>query len=131
MCLSNPAVAGSDVTTLKRESQWKSSVEKASHRRPVYVLFRTSWCPYCNKLEPIMKTVAKERHNQLSIVIVDTEEFQDIAQTYRVGAVPDVRVWIAGEEAGGFKGMQPKNEFEDIVDYVQGRWESQMGSSPK
>lgn len=119
------------VSHLTQEKDWRRLVERPSNRRPIYVLFRTSWCPYCAKLEPIMTSLAQQPGSKFSVVIVDSEQQRTLAKEYNVGAVPDVRVWMKGQEAGGFKGMQPAEEFKEITEFVEGRWFKENGKSPR
>lgn len=81
----------------------------------VLVDFYADWCGPCKMLAPILEEVDETLPN-LTIVKVNVDENQALAQQYGVMSIPTVYLFDGGMNAGKFVGVKSK---EDIIDFVQ------------
>lgn len=72
----------------------------------VLVDFWATWCPPCLKLAPELEQLAAEYPGQVTIIKVDVDQASEIAQSYEVSSIPDVRVFKAGEQIDTMVGFQ-------------------------
>ncbi|HEY9700757.1 MAG TPA: tetratricopeptide repeat protein [Trichocoleus sp.] len=89
-------------------NNFAAEVVQASHDRPVLVDFFAQWCGPCQMLKPILEKLVQEY--DFVLAKVDIDQSNDLASTYRIEGVPDVRVFVQGEMHPGFVGVlsEPK-----------------------
>ncbi|MDJ0520230.1 MAG: tetratricopeptide repeat protein [Trichodesmium sp. MO_231.B1] len=89
-------------------TNFATEVLKNSHKKPVLVDFYATWCGPCKMLKPILEKLVQEY--DFILAKVDVEQSPDLAQTYGIEGVPDVRVVTQGEVKPGFVGAlsEPK-----------------------
>ncbi|NET29797.1 MAG: tetratricopeptide repeat protein [Okeania sp. SIO1I7] len=85
-----------------------TEVLKNSHQKPVLVDFYATWCGPCKMLKPILEKLVQEY--DFILAKVDVDQNPELAQTYGVEGVPDVKVVNQGEVKPGFVGVlsEPK-----------------------
>ena len=89
-------------------TNFATEVLKNSHKKPVLVDFYATWCGPCKMLKPILEKLVQEY--DFILAKVDVDQSPDLAQTYGIEGVPDVRVVTQGEVKPGFVGVlsEPK-----------------------
>ncbi len=89
-------------------TNFATEVLKNSHKKPVLVDFYATWCGPCKMLKPILEKLVQEY--DFILAKVDVDRSPDLAQTYGIEGVPDVRVVTQGEVKPGFVGVlsEPK-----------------------
>lgn len=65
--------------------------------------FTATWCPPCKKIAPVFEKMSKEFTNT-TFVKIDIDDFQDLAQEYRISSVPTFKA---------FKGTAKVSEVSD------------------
>jgi len=75
--------------------------------RPVLLDFFASWCGPCAWIVPTLRALAEECGDRLQVVKVDVEAESEVARRFRIGSVPTVVLWSAGEEVGRSVGVEP------------------------
>ena len=90
---------------------FEKEVIQASFDKPVLVDFWAAWCGPCRMLGPILEQLAKEQSDKWSLVKVDTEAHQDLAQKYQIMSIPAVKLFHNGEVIGEFVGALSKNSI--------------------
>nr|WP_287275844.1 MULTISPECIES: tetratricopeptide repeat protein [unclassified Okeania] len=85
-----------------------TEVLKNSHKKPVLVDFYATWCGPCKMLKPILEKLVQEY--DFILAKVDVDHNPELAQTYGVEGVPDVKIVTQGEVKPGFVGVlsEPK-----------------------
>lgn len=86
---------------------FQRDVIDASHRQPVLVDFFATWCGPCKMLAPVLEETVKRAPGPLKLVAIDTDQHQDLAMSAGISGIPDVRLYVDGEQVGGFTGFQP------------------------
>ncbi len=81
---------------------------------PVLVDFYADWCPPCQKMLPIMSKLADEWKGKVKFVKVNVDNNTALAEKYEVGGIPDVRIFVGGEQKNKYIGYE-KKEFWDKV----------------
>ncbi|SJX61456.1 related to Thioredoxin [Sporisorium reilianum f. sp. reilianum] len=86
---------------------------------PVLVDFYATWCQPCKLLSPALKKVASDASvagKQVDLVTVDVDVHQDLAQQFKVSAMPTVIAIKNGKVIDGFVGMLPEKK---VIEFVQ------------
>lgn len=72
----------------------------------ILVDFWATWCPPCRLLAPELEQLATENPDKVTIIKVDVDIASEIAASYEVSSIPDVRVFKAGEQIDTMVGFQ-------------------------
>ncbi len=88
----------------------KTVIDK-SFDQPVVVDFWASWCGPCKVLGPIIEEIAEEQKDKWSLVKIDTEQHQALAQQYEVMSIPNVKLFHKGEVVAEFMGALPRTSI--------------------
>lgn len=73
---------------MKKDEMMKDSMKKdemaKEDTRPIVAVFRADWCPYCKKLEPIMKDLMMEYDEKLNFVVFDVTNEKTISTSMEI-----------------------------------------------
>ncbi|TKY89436.1 hypothetical protein EX895_001967 [Sporisorium graminicola] len=87
---------------------------------PVLVDFYATWCQPCKLLSPALKKVASDASvvggKAVDLVTVDVDVHQQLAQQFKVSAMPTVIAMKRGKVIDGFVGMLPEKK---LIEFVQ------------
>ena len=81
----------------------------------VLVDFSATWCGPCRALSPVLENIAEEHSSKVSIYSLDIDENKQLAQQYRISAVPAMLVFENGESTGALVGLQTKEAIEKFL----------------
>jgi thioredoxin 1 len=99
------------------EASFEADVLKSD--KPVLVDFWAEWCGPCRQVAPILEEIAGEQGEKLTIVKLNVDENQAIAQQYGVLQIPTMNVYKNGEVVKQIIGAKPKamllRELEGII----------------
>lgn len=86
---------------------------------PVLLEFTADWCGPCRMLAPILKSIAEEESERLTVAALDVDANPATVQRYGVMAMPTLMVFRAGEAVKSLVGARPKGrlmrEIEDVI----------------
>lgn len=88
-------------------------VIERSHKQLVLVDFFAHWCGPCQVLKPILEKLVKEY--DVALAKVDIDQNPELANTYRVEGVPDVKICTQGEMQPGFVGVLPEAQIRELL----------------
>lgn len=84
--------------------------------KPVLVDFWAEWCAPCRKIEPLLKELAGEMSEQISIVKLNTDENPETVRAYRVMSVPTLTIFKNGEPVQSVAGAKPKGALVRMIE---------------
>ncbi|NJN87116.1 MAG: tetratricopeptide repeat protein [Leptolyngbyaceae cyanobacterium SL_7_1] len=90
-----------------------ADVVQRSYQKPVLVDFFATWCGPCQLLKPMLEKLAQEY--DFVLAKIDIDQNPDLANTYAVEGVPDVRVVRQGEMSQGFVGVLPEPKLRELL----------------
>ena len=94
--------------TLNRDN---FQTEVLSSAQPVLVDFWAEWCGPCKIIAPALSEIAKEYEGKLKVGKLNVDEFNDVAQTYQVRGIPNLKIFKNGQIVGEIVGAVPKAEI--------------------
>lgn len=97
-------------------SNFATEVVEESYQKPVLVDFYATWCGPCKILKPILEKLAQEY--DFTLGKIDIDQNQDLANSYQVEGVPDVRIVNQGEVLPGFVGVLPEPKIREMLEQL-------------
>lgn len=82
---------------------------------PVLVDFSAVWCGPCQALRPTLEQISKECAGRANICSIDIDECRDLAQKYKITAVPAMLLFKDGVECARLVGLQQKEAIENLL----------------
>ena len=93
-------------------------VLEASKSLPVVVDFWAPWCGPCRALTPILEKVARDYEGRVKVVKVNSDENQELSQTFAIRSIPNVIAFKDGRPAAQFMGAIPEGEVRAFFDQL-------------
>ncbi len=90
-------------------------VIQASMEGPVIVDFWAPWCGPCKQLTPALEKAVKDARGAVTLVKVNIDENQALAQQLRIQSIPTIYAFLQGRPADGFQGALPESEIKAFV----------------
>ncbi len=96
------------------------SKEVLESNNPVLVDFWAPWCMPCKMMSPILDELAVSMGDQVKIVKVNTEDpaNQELAVTYQIQSIPNMKLFQNGKIIAEFIGMKSKDSLEKEIQEV-------------
>jgi thioredoxin 1 len=82
---------------------------------PVLVDFFATWCGPCQMLAPVLKQVKDNLGERITIIKIDVDKNQELAQKYQVRGVPTMVLFQEGKQLWRQSGVLTKEEIIKII----------------
>lgn len=92
--------------------------EKAlsKYNKAAMIDFFASWCPHCQRMDPVVDKLAGEYEGKVGIMAVDVDASPRAAQKYGVGGIPTFVFIKDGEVTDTVSGEMPESELKKRLD---------------
>ena len=87
-------------------------LEVLKSETPVIVDFWAEWCGPCHRVAPVLDKIVEERSGEVTLVKVNIDEEQGLAQRYGVMSIPTMILFKDGAPAAAAVGALPKAALE-------------------
>ena len=86
----------------------EQNFQQQTKNKVVLVDFWATWCAPCRMMAPVLNDVASELSENSHIGKVDIEQFQSLAQKFKVRSIPTLILFKNGVEINRFVGIKSK-----------------------
>ncbi|MBO6212408.1 thioredoxin 1 [Algoriella xinjiangensis] len=83
--------------------------------KPVLLDFFATWCGPCQMMGPILQQVKEELGDDVKILKVDIDKYQDLAAKYQVQGVPTFAIFKNSQLLWKESGARPKEQLVEVV----------------
>ena len=83
--------------------------------KPVLVDFFATWCGPCQMLLPVLNQVKESLQDRITIIKIDVDKNQTLAQKYQVRGVPTMMLFQDGKQLWRQSGVLTKEEIIKII----------------
>lgn len=100
------------VSAVKSEKKWEAAVKAATKEVPLVAAFSAPWCKPCKALMPVFEELSQANG---TFVVMDAEDFQELAMELGVSSLPTYKVFVDGECTGTLT-MASERKLRKFVD---------------
>ncbi len=86
--------------------------------KPVLVDFFAEWCGPCKMMAPVLKDLAANNGEKLSVIKVDVDKNPQVAEHFRIQGVPTLILFRKGEQLWRQSGAVPLSHLQSTIDNV-------------
>lgn len=78
---------------------------------PIVVDFWAEWCAPCRLIAPALSEIAKTYEGKLKVGKLNVDHFAQLAMTYNIRSIPNLKIFKGGQVADEIVGAVPKEEI--------------------
>jgi thioredoxin 1 len=83
--------------------------QQKTKNKVVLVDFWASWCAPCRMMAPVLNEVASELNGTSHVGKVDIQQYQSLANQFKVRSIPTLILFKNGKEVNRFVGIKSKD----------------------
>lgn len=87
----------------------------------VLVDFFATWCGPCKMLHPVLESVSEKLEDKVRVAQVDIDEHQDIAEAFKVQAVPTLVFFKDGKPVLASSGYMDEANLMKFIEQGEGK----------
>ena len=89
--------------------------EKLNNGDWVMAEFYATWCPHCQRMQPIVEEFKKRMKGTLEVVQVDVDQESDLAEFYTIESTPTFILFRKGDQLWRHSGEMSIERLENTV----------------
>ena len=105
----------SDGYSIKQKTKMHKFNDIINSANPVLVDFFATWCGPCQMLSPVLKQVKENLGERITIIKIDVDKNQELAQKHQVRGVPTMMLFQEGKQLWRQSGVLTKEEITKII----------------
>jgi thioredoxin 1 len=83
--------------------------------KPVLVDFYADWCGPCKMMTPILQQVKASVGDDVTIIKIDVDKNQELAQALQVQGIPTLMIFKQGEMKWRKSGVVQANQLQEVI----------------
>jgi thioredoxin len=85
------------------------------HDKPILADFWAEWCGPCKIMAPVLQQLAREWKGRVTVIKIDTEAKQNLAQRFNITGIPTLVLFRNGEEIHRVTGAVPLAQLKAVL----------------
>ncbi|GAB2270206.1 hypothetical protein Dimus_005113 [Dionaea muscipula] len=90
----------------------------ANSDKPVLVDFYATWCGPCQFMVPVLNEVSATLKDKIQVVKIDTEKYTNLADKYKIEALPTFIIFKDGQPYDRFEGALSADQLIQRIENV-------------